>query len=272
MRLILLMLSLYAVALGAAPRVVTSIAPLNELTAAIGAGVITPMPIIDGHASPHHFAFRPSHMRSLQQADLVIWIDRHFEGGFNRLPEILPDSVRLLELMPRLGARSGDGHIWYSPRLLQRSADLIGEDLAGIDAGNRQRYLDNTAALKQTLADWSAALAARLAAQPPRVLTDHAFLEPLAQEFGLEHVVAVHDHHDAGGSLHDLGVLEQRLRQQRFRCLLTLGAGASPLGRRLAEKYQLRVIDVTAGITAGTDPGALLRRLERLAQALEQCG
>ena len=72
---------------------VTSIAPLQEITAALMAGVASPQSIIAGDASAHHFALRPSHMRLLQQADLVIWIDRHFEAGFNRVAETLPRSV-----------------------------------------------------------------------------------------------------------------------------------------------------------------------------------
>ena len=77
MRLCIFLLCFQFSALAAAPRVVTSITPVYEITAAIMTGVAEPGLIIDGHASAHHFAFKPSHMRLLQQADLVIWdVDR----------------------------------------------------------------------------------------------------------------------------------------------------------------------------------------------------
>ena len=72
MRLCLLLLCLQSAALAAAPRVVTSITPVYEITTATMAGAGEPGLIIDNDASTHHFAFKPSDMRLLQQADLVI--------------------------------------------------------------------------------------------------------------------------------------------------------------------------------------------------------
>ena len=107
--------------------------------------------------------------------------------------------------------------------------------------------------------------------RPPRVITDHAFLESLKHELGLEHVLAVHDQHDHGGGLKDIRDLEAHLKQTRFYCLITVESQASALGRRLADKYQLRVIDITSGIDTGAAPAAILRRLENLTRALDQC-
>jgi zinc transport system substrate-binding protein len=108
MRIFILLLCLQS------PRVVASIAPLHELTTAIMKDIGEPALIIKQQASAHHFALKPSHMRSLQQADLVIWIGRQFEAGFNRIPEVLPSSAQQLELLTGLGIENGDGHIWYS--------------------------------------------------------------------------------------------------------------------------------------------------------------
>ncbi len=93
MRIFILLLCLQSAALCAAPRVVTSIAPLHELTAAIMRDVGEPALIIKDQASAHHFAFKPSHMRLLQQADLVIWVGRQFEAGFNASIDLGPFSV-----------------------------------------------------------------------------------------------------------------------------------------------------------------------------------
>ena len=87
MRLLLLLLCLQPALLSAAPRVVTSIPPLQEIAAALMHGIGEPEVIIDDHASAHHFAFRPSQMARLQQAELVVWVDRGFEAGFARVPE-----------------------------------------------------------------------------------------------------------------------------------------------------------------------------------------
>jgi zinc transport system substrate-binding protein len=151
MRLCILLLCLHSATLTAAPRVVTSIAPVFELTTAIMTGVAEPGLIIEGDASAHHFAFKPSHMRSLQQADLVIWIDRHFEAGFSRVADTLPSSTRQLELLPALGLEGGDGHIWYSPRLLLRSIQIIRDTLLTLDPMHQNLYQANADLLMQAL-------------------------------------------------------------------------------------------------------------------------
>ncbi len=103
MRLLLLLLCLQSAAVAAAPRVVTSIAPLQELTAALMEGIAGPDTIIEEKSSAHHFALRPSHMRLLQQADLVIWIDSDFEAGLRRIAETLPRRHARL-MLPALGS------------------------------------------------------------------------------------------------------------------------------------------------------------------------
>jgi zinc transport system substrate-binding protein len=101
MRILILLLCLSTTAVAATPRVVTSITPLHEIALALMAGVATPEVIIRDQASAHHFALKPSHMRLLQQADLVIWIGGNFEAGFSRISEVLPDSTRQLEQIGR---------------------------------------------------------------------------------------------------------------------------------------------------------------------------
>ena len=271
MRLLLLLFCFYATAVSAEPRIVTSIAPVQEITAAITDGVARPEVIIEGQVSPHHFALRPSHLRKLERADLVIWIGRGFESGFHRLPGMLSASTRQLELMQHFDDEQSDGHFWYSPNLLLDGIDAISAELQTMDAGNRERYGINAARLRAAVETWREDIAARWRKRPPRVITDHAFLEPLKHELGLEHVLAVHDQHDHGGGLKDLRKIEHHLQQTRFLCLITVEPHASALGRRIADKYQLRVIDITSGIDTGVAPAAILRRLDSLTQALDQC-
>lgn len=61
-------------AMAEVPRVVTDILPVHSLTAMVMQGVGEPELLVDGSASPHDFALRPSQARLVQDADLVIWI------------------------------------------------------------------------------------------------------------------------------------------------------------------------------------------------------
>lgn len=268
MRLLFIMLCLQPALLFAAPRVVTSIAPLHEITSAIMSDVTTPQLIIESHQSAHHFAFKPSHMRRLQQADLVIWVDRYFEAGFNRVPGILPDSTGTLELMPALGIDNGDGHFWYSPALLQESIILVTSALSQLDPENQSRYMENAQQLKQAIAAWRHRLQQRWQSYAPRLLTDHGFLTHFADDFKLFEISAIQDHHDTPGGLKALDRIEKWLLDKPAACLLTLEASPSPLATILASKYGLGIISVG---DSNHPPNSILQRLEQLEFALEAC-
>lgn len=272
MRYLLLLLGLYASTLGAAPRVVTSIPPLQELTAAIMVGVGEPGVVIDRRSSVHHFALKPSQLRLLQQADLVIWIDRHFEHGFGRIADSLPQDVRQLELLPTLGIHHGDGHLWYSAQKLLQSAGFIVSALKELDPVNRPVYEENAADLRLALEQWSTETASMLVSTRPSFITDHQFLNYFARDFKLEPIVPIHDVHDDHGGIKELRSIEKHLRQNQVQCLLQHEPTLSPLVGELVDKYQLRVVSVMP--TTHEAPGLemILLRLQQLTNALEQCG
>ncbi|MCC8365763.1 zinc ABC transporter substrate-binding protein ZnuA [Xenorhabdus sp. PB61.4] len=59
--------------------VVTSIRPLGFIAAAIADGVTETQVLLPDGASPHDYALRPSDIRKLDQADLVVWIGPDME-------------------------------------------------------------------------------------------------------------------------------------------------------------------------------------------------
>ncbi len=270
MRHLVFLLGLYAASLAAAPGVVTSIAPVHEITAAIMRGAGEPELLIGRGVSPHHFALRPSHLRSLERADLVIWIDRHFESGFARLTEILPTRVARLELLPALGARGDDGHIWYSTRRLLIAVDLIRDELIRLDPPRADLYRENAAELKGEIARWRERLAQDLGGRRVAVLTDHAFLDYLDAEFDALAIASIHDRHDDHGGIRHRHELEAWLREQRPRCLLSQESMPAALAKRLAREFDLRVIDIDSPGAGAGEPG-IIDRLERLRAVLAQC-
>ena len=270
-RILLLLLYLQPALALAAPRVVTSIAPLQEIAGALMAGIAEPQVIIENQASAHHFAFKPSHMRRLQQADLVVWIDSQFEPGFNRIAQTLPAATRTLELLPALGIESEDGHIWYSPALLQQSISILAATLTELDPANQVGYLENARRLSVAVEAWGERMRARWQDNEPRLLTDHEFLGHFAHDLGGFEIEPIQDYHGAQGGLKDLERVETWLKTRPAGCLLTLDPAPPPLAVSLAARYQLPVIVITA--VEPTDPGidAILQRLEQLNIALERC-
>ena len=275
MRLLLLLICLpvylQCTAALAAPRVVTSIAPLQEIAASLMADIANPQAIIADGASTHHFSFRPSHMRLLQQADLVIWIDRHFEAGFQRVAETLPRTTTQLEILPALGIDSGDGHLWFSPQRLQQLIEIISARLVELDPDNQAHYRSNADHLSGAIAIWRADTLAEIDPRQPRFITDHEFTSHLQADMGYAAIATIHDQHDGHSGLRELAAIEQRLRQQPANCLLTLESPAAPLALELAQKYHLKVITVVPAAADDEQQPAIIRRLQGLASALRAC-
>lgn len=271
MRCLIFLLCFHAATVTAAPRVVASITPLQELGAAIMNGIAEPDVIIEDLASVHHFAFKPSDMRLLQQADMVIWIDRHFEAGFNKVPALLSKSTSRLELAPALGVGGDDGHIWYSPTLLLRSSVIITEALIALDPHNRERYQANASALATALETWRRETSRILQNHQPKFVTDHAFTTHFEQDLALAAIASVHDqHHDQGG-IRDLNRLEAKLHEHAPKCLLTLESPPSALAQSIAQKFDLEVFNITLQEVTDPEQPRILQRLDKLLTALQRC-
>lgn len=269
--LLFLMLSLQGTAVAAEPRVVTSIVPLQEITASIMSGVAAPQVIIEARASAHHFAFKPSHLRSLQQADLVIWIDNHFERGFHDLPDILRASTRQLELMPALSIAKGDGHLWFSAGRTIEITRAIADSLAQTDPQSQDIYQRNAAKLITALETWRKQSLEHWQGKFPRFITDHDFLGHFARDFGLAPILSVHDNHDGQGGLKHLQDLESMLQRESVSCVLILERQASPMASSLAEKYQLQVISLADYRVDDAERPSIVGRLQQVVSALNSC-
>ena len=234
-------------------------------------GIAEPELIIGDGASAHHFAFKPSHMRLLQQADLVIWIGRHFESGFNRVPEVLPRSTQQVELLPALGITNEDGHIWYSPGLLISSIEIIVTALTKLDPENQAGYRSNADELARAIVQWRLDTQTQWQNRHPRFITDHAFTTHFEADMGIKAIPSIHDQHDNHGSFKNLERIESLLVSSPPACLLTLESPASPLAQNLVLKYPFEIVNVLMIKTNTRHATATVQRLDQLNTALLGC-
>ena len=171
----------------AAVRVVASIAPIHSLVAAVMEGVAQPQLLVEAGASVHSYQLKPSQMRQLHHADLVVWVGESVESFLPRTLASLPDDVAVVELMTQPGmvllpARRGgmweeggheagpdhhhgdiDGHLWLDPVNAQRIVQAVAKRLARLDPDHAQRYRRNSEALVGRLNDLDGELRRRLA-------------------------------------------------------------------------------------------------------------
>jgi zinc transport system substrate-binding protein len=82
----------------AAPDVVVSIKPIHSLVASIMKGVGEPKLIVDGAASPHTFALKPSNAAAIEGADVIFWIGPGIEAFLEKPLDALASSATVIEL------------------------------------------------------------------------------------------------------------------------------------------------------------------------------
>ncbi|WP_440652460.1 zinc ABC transporter substrate-binding protein ZnuA [Candidatus Pelagibacter sp. HIMB1542] len=80
-------------------KVVASIKPIHSLASYLMDGVGKPDLIVDGYASPHGFAMKPSHAKMLQNADLVFWIGEDLENFLEKPLSSIAKKAEKIELI-----------------------------------------------------------------------------------------------------------------------------------------------------------------------------
>ena len=201
--------------------VVTTIKPIHSLTAAIMEGAGAPTLLVDGTASPHTFALKPSAARAILDAAVFIRTSPAIEPFTARIVETLPAPVTLVTLadtpgLTLLDRRTSptfephdhghddhldhdddghvdhdhievkDGHIWLDPRNAALMADKIAAVLSTRDPAHAEVYAANTSRLKSRLAALETELASELAPLKSRpFIVFHDATQYFEARFGL---------------------------------------------------------------------------------------
>src|SRR5437868_10193214 len=155
----------------ATPQVLVTIKPIHSLVASIMEGVAKPTWLLPDGASPHTFHLKPSHLRQIQQADIVIWIGPSLELFMVKPLQGIPAEKRMnlsdIKSLEVLSFRQGrvwqndekdhhhdhtlDPHFWLSTD----NAILIGKTVANflseVDQAHALIYQSNAKKLEERI-------------------------------------------------------------------------------------------------------------------------
>ena len=84
-------------------KVVASIKPIHSLVSYLMDGVSKPSLIVDGYASPHGFALKPSHAKMLQEADIIFWVGEDLENFLEKPLNSIAKKAEKIELLEAKG-------------------------------------------------------------------------------------------------------------------------------------------------------------------------
>jgi len=152
-------------------KVLSSIKPIQSIVLAIAGEHVVSDQLIPDYASPHVYAFKPSDIRKIKKADIILRIDDHFEAMLNPLFENVADQSKIISLadIPKihfLPAASGhshgdknaheveeeqgsehqenrDMHIFTSPKNVLLMARTIADSLSRLEPNKKALYEKN---------------------------------------------------------------------------------------------------------------------------------
>lgn len=238
-------------------KVVVTIKPIHSLVTAIMEGVGAPALLVEGTASPHTFALKPSGARAIQAADVFIRVGPAVEPFTERIVATLPPTVTLVTLADTTGLtlldrRTGatfeahshgddhhgghhhdhddhddeaaegakDGHIWLDPGNAARMAGKIAAVLSARDPAHVDAYAANAARLETRLKSLDAEIAAQMAPLKGRpFIVFHDATQYFEARFGLEAIGSVTVSPDVQPSAKRLSALRAKIAGLAAACV-----------------------------------------------------
>lgn len=161
-----------------ASTILTSIKPIQMITTELTQGVNQPDVLLNSNASPHDYALRPSDVKRVHNADLVIWFGHDLEGFMDKLVESKPtEQVLTLSQIQGLSLRAfgahhhddghhhhgtHDPHFWLGIEPTQQVAAAITHKLVAIDPTHKAQYQRNLTNFQHNLAQLRQDISAQL--------------------------------------------------------------------------------------------------------------
>jgi zinc/manganese transport system substrate-binding protein len=274
---VLLILNSLSGNLYAALNVETATQDLAAIAKAVGGEYVDVHSLTPGTRDPHHSVAKPSMIRKVYSADLLLVVGADLEIGWlpallqsARNDKVLPGNSGYLDLsmtIPLLGQISGpvtrdmgdvhargNPHYWLDPRNGVRMAKAIAQRLAELDPAHATAYQKNAAdftrQLETKLAEWRSALQF-LKGKP--VIAYHSSLLYLADAFGFKIVDEVEPKPGISPSAASLAKLMAKIKNEHIKLLMM-----EPYYERRSASYLSEQTGVNVAVlpqSVGAEPG-----------------
>ena len=242
-------------------KVVTTVSPITSLAENVGGTRIRLEGIVPEGVNSHTFEPAPSVAQVMSEADLIV-----LNGLFLEEPSLDMAKANkkagavILTLADRAISRDEwvfdfsfpeDGghpnpHLWTSPVLAIKYAELIRDELVELDAGNADYYNDNFEKLKVRLGDLDRRISDAVDTIPPenrKLLTYHDSFPFFGSRYGFEIVGAVQPSDFTEPSARDVAGLIEQVRETRVPAIFGSEVFPSPVMEQIAKEGGAEFVD-----------------------------
>jgi zinc transport system substrate-binding protein len=272
--------------------VVVSIKPLHALVLGVMQGVANPELLLDSTQSPHHASLRPSDMRLLAKADLVIWAGPQLETYLPRVLRNLDSNTTVvslmdnphLELLPQRGQnmhaheraevaseRPADPHIWLNTRNADLMVDQIAQALIRLDPVHTPEYTRNTKHMHLQIEKLRKQIADKLIINK-KFISYHDSYQYFEHEFNLHNAGVIAQGDELQPSAHHIRELRQLMKQQAIPCVFYEAPRQPAVINTLLSGTQARAVELDSlGLYQHQGSKAWLSLMRTLADNFSSC-
>lgn len=282
-----------------APRVVVTLKPIHGLAAKVMENVGSPELMLPDGASPHTYQMKPSTLKQLTDADVIIWVGPSLETFMQKsLKSIQPPQVLLtlsqlnnLKTLPQRQGREWhhhcdhdhdhdhgdehaiDPHLWLSTENAAIIVDAISRTLSQKDPENASRYQANAEAAKKELAALQTRLQQQLASvQKVPFLVYHDGYQYFEKEFNLNAKGTLLANPHLPLSAYALQKIKEQIQSQHIQCVFRETEFSDKLIKEHLKDLNVRIIELDPlGVHFPAGPQNYFQTMEALGNDLKTC-
>ena len=271
------------------PVVLATTRPLHSIAAFVTDGVTEARLLIDGSISPHVFQLKPSHIRAVRDASIVLWAG---EGVERFIPSMLKnfatdtatiELAALPEVVTYHSRGSGDEHthnhesidyhLWTHPANAELLAFTLAEQLALLDDANAETYRSNAktfaAELNVAVKDIKELLAV---AQGKNYLIYHDSLQYFEKAFGLGEAIIVTAQPQVQAGAKRIRKLQAEAEANNAGCILSEVQFRSPAIDVLARDLNVQTVKIDPLASAlDSGPSLYIKWMRQTAESIAGC-
>ncbi len=211
---------------GANVNIVATIRPIHSIVSALTHSLNPPILLFNTAQLPHHAHLKPSQLKHISRADLIVSIHPNFESSLHKiLSTVAPNKQLIIANLDGIilhhSAKKPHYHLWLNIQNMQIFARALTQKLIQLDTENSAIYQQNNARLQTQLSQLSNLIKQNLSAyQTTKMATFSNALHYFIAENQLQNRLTVSKFHGEKLSIYRILRAKKILKNQRIHCLL----------------------------------------------------
>jgi zinc transport system substrate-binding protein len=263
------------------PSVVVSIQPIQALVAGVMEGVGVPKLLLSPHEDAHHFSLTPTEARSINKANLFIWVGPQMEMALQNAVRTLAVNGRVLKLIDtpgltkyELNGGQVDPHIWLDPANAKVIVQYVAQALSAVDPDHAGVYGTNAEKLQVQLDELSAKLLKELEPiKDKQYFVYHDAFQYYEKAFGLTRSIPLVKDSEHTIRASQMQSIEKIASEGKIHCVFGEPNHGEKVVESVAEELDLEMgfLDPISSRDNSSAAGPYFDMMEQIASSLKGC-